>query len=198
MGGVGKKGKASHPPAIGEPNVGAGLQPGSHDRVVVARGDDAERAAAAVQRAQDEGSAAIAAHRDLENRLNAALPTHKTDRGLVSEIGGVQFATGTANLNSKAKEGLAKFAGIVASYPGLKFTIEGHTDNTGRPEVNKELSLKRALAVRDYLVGQGIAASSTDVAGLGSSMPIGDESTAEGRARNRRVEIVVSGAGLGR
>ncbi|MFO0690045.1 MAG: OmpA family protein [Myxococcota bacterium] len=158
----------------------------------------AAKAAAAVQRAQDEGSAAIAAHRDLENRLNAALPTHKTDRGLVSEIGGVQFATGTANLNSKAKEGLAKFAGIVASYPGLKFTIEGHTDNTGRPEVNKELSLKRALAVRDYLVGQGIAASSTDVAGLGSSMPIGDESTAEGRARNRRVEIVVSGAGLGR
>ncbi len=157
----------------------------------------AAKVAAGDQRVRDESAAAVAARRDLEQRLNAALPTRATDRGLVSEIGGVQFATGTANLNAKAKESLAKFAGVVASYPSLKFNVEGHTDNTGSPERNKELSLKRALAVRDYLIGQGIAASSTDVAGLGSSTPIGDETTADGRARNRRVEIVVSGGLLG-
>ncbi len=157
----------------------------------------AAKTAAGDQRVRDESAAAVAARRDLEQRLNAALPTRATDRGLVSEIGGVQFATGTANLNAKAKESLAKFAGVVASYPSLKFNVEGHTDNTGSPERNKELSLKRALAVRDYLIGQGIAASSTDVAGLGSSTPIGDETTADGRARNRRVEIVVSGGLLG-
>ncbi len=157
----------------------------------------AAKEAAGQQRVRDESAAAVAARKDLEQRLNAALPTRATDRGLVSEIGGVQFATGTANLNAKAKESLAKFAGIVASYPSLKFNVEGHTDSTGRPEVNKELSLKRALSVRDYLIGQGIAASSTDVAGLGSSTPIGDETTKDGRARNRRVEIVVSGGLLG-
>ena len=116
-----------------------------------------------------------------------------TDRGLVSEIGGVQFATGTANLTASAREGLAKFSGIVASYPGLRFTVEGHTDNTGTVAANNELSLRRAIAVRDYLINQGVAASSTDVAGLGSSRPVADNTTADGRARNRRVEIVVAG-----
>ncbi|HZL96136.1 MAG TPA: OmpA family protein, partial [Vicinamibacterales bacterium] len=52
---------------------------------------------------------------------------------------------------------------------------------------------RRAIAVRDYLIGQRIAASSIDVAGLGSSQPVADNATADGRARNRRVEIVISG-----
>ena len=108
----------------------------------------------------------------------------------------MQFATGTAEANTAARESLARFAGIVASYPGMKFTVEGHTDNTGSVATNNELSLKRAITVRDYLIGQGVAASSIDVAGLGSSMPIGDNSVADGRARNRRVEIVISGGPL--
>jgi len=58
------------------------------------------------------------------------------------------------------------------------------------------LSLRRAISVRDYLIGQGIAASTTDVAGLGSSAPVSDNLSAAGRARNRRVEIVVSGPPL--
>jgi outer membrane protein OmpA-like peptidoglycan-associated protein len=108
----------------------------------------------------------------------------------------VQFATGTAKLTTSARESLAKFAGIVASYPSLRYVIEGHTDNTGSEATNRELSLKRAISVRDYLIGQGIAASAIDVAGLGSSTPISDNITADGRARNRRVEIVVSGPPL--
>ena len=112
---------------------------------------------------------------------------------MVSEIGGVQFATGTSNLRTAAREGLARFAGIVASYPGLRFTVEGHTDNTGSVATNNELSLRRAIAVRDYLIGQNVAASSIDVDGLGPSRPIADNASAEGRTRNRRVEIIVSG-----
>jgi outer membrane protein OmpA-like peptidoglycan-associated protein len=115
---------------------------------------------------------------------------------LVSEIGGVQFATGTADLTGSAREGLARFSGIVASYPGLRFMVEGHTDNTGAAEANNDLSLRRAIAVRDYLIGQGVAASTIDVAGFGSAQPTADNATAEGRARNRRVEIVVSGGPL--
>jgi outer membrane protein OmpA-like peptidoglycan-associated protein len=139
---------------------------------------------------------AVAARDDLRNRLNAALPTRDSDRGLVSEIGGVQFVTGSAETNASGRESLARFSGIVASYPGLRFNVEGHTDNVGSAATNSELSLRRATTVRDYLIGQGVAASSIDVAGLGLTMPIGDNSTADGRARNRRVEIVISGGPL--
>ena len=128
--------------------------------------------------------------------MNEALPTRDTSRGLVAEIGGVQFATGTANINGGARESLSKFSGIVASYPGLRFKVEGHTDNTGSAAMNTELSLKRAMTVRDYLIERGVPASSIDVAGLGLSTPIGDNSTTAGRERNRRVEIVVSGGPL--
>ncbi len=182
-------------------------------REAVIAGEDAHRAAligAAAATADRESQAAAAAAAEAErvrssaenaakmrtelyNRLQAALPTQMTDRGLVSEIGGVQFATGTSNLTASAREGLAKFSGIVASYPGLRFMVEGHTDNTGTVAANNELSLRRAIAVRDYLINQGVAASSTDVAGLGSSRPVADNTTADGRARNRRVEIVVAG-----
>ena len=155
---------------------------------------NAATAAAATQEAQR--AAALQARQDLRNRLNAALPTEETDRGLVSEVGGVQFATGTANLNASAREGLARFAGIVASYPGLRFNVEGHTDSTGSLATNNELSLRRASAVREYLIGQGIAPERIDVAGLGPSRPIEDNSTDQGRARNRRVEIVLSGGPL--
>jgi outer membrane protein OmpA-like peptidoglycan-associated protein len=154
-------------------------------------------AAAAGERARSEALADEAAQQDLLNRLNAALPTRATDRGLVSEIGDVDFGTGTSNLDAQARESLARFAGVVASYPTLNYGIEGHTDITGSEEKNRELSLKRAIAVRDYLIGQGVPASRMDVAGLGSSRPVASNETAEGRARNRRVEIVVSGGPLG-
>ena len=139
------------------------------------------------------GEAAVAARRDLLGRLNAALPTRESDRGLISEIGGVQFATGDADLNGSGRENLAKFSGIVASYPGLRFNIEGHTDSTGSVATNKELSMQRAMTVRTYLIAHGVPASSIDVAGLGSSTPVADNTTADGRTRNRRVEIVLSG-----
>jgi outer membrane protein OmpA-like peptidoglycan-associated protein len=152
----------------------------------------ASRAATAVE----HDKAAVAARDDLRNRLNEALPTRDSSRGLVAEIGGVQFSTGTANIDSGARESLSKFSGIVASYPGLRFKVEGHTDNTGGVAMNNELSLKRAMTVRDYLIERGVPASSIDVEGLGLSMPIGDNSTTAGRERNRRVEIVVSGGPL--
>ncbi|HET7923422.1 MAG TPA: OmpA family protein [Rhodanobacteraceae bacterium] len=165
-----------------------------------ARVDEQRRAAAAAateaERARSASENAARLRLELLGRLDAALPTRVTERGLVSEIGGVQFATGTSELNGPAREALARFSGVVASYPGLRFNVEGHTDNTGNPTANSELSLRRAIAVRDYLIGQGVAASTIDVAGLGSSRPMADNTTAQGRAKNRRVEIVVSGGPL--
>ena len=156
----------------------------------------AATAAAQAATEQEAARASAQARHDLMTRLNQALPTEETDRGVVSQVGGVQFATGTANLSPQARESLARFAGIVASYPGLKFKIEGHTDSTGSDQTNQELSTKRAIAVRDYLIGQHVPASSIDAEGLGSSHPIADNDTADGRARNRRVEIVITGGAL--
>jgi outer membrane protein OmpA-like peptidoglycan-associated protein len=165
-----------------------------------------ERGAAATQQAV-EAAARLAAEQAqarawaearalLLNRLSAVLPTRETDRGLVSEIGGVQFATGTANLNPPARESLARFSGIVASYPDLRFTVEGHTDNVGSDATNSELSLRRALSVRDYLISLGVPSGSFEVEGFGPWQPVADNTSAEGRARNRRVEIVISGGML--
>lgn len=131
-------------------------------------------------------------------RLNRALPTHETERGLVAEIAGVQFATGAATLNPDAREALARFSGIVVTYPELRFKVEGHTDSTGSDATNRALSLARAITVRDYLIGQGIAATTIEVEGLGPDRPVDDNATAAGRARNRRVEIVLTGGPVGR
>jgi outer membrane protein OmpA-like peptidoglycan-associated protein len=157
------------------------------DRAAVAAASAADRAATA---------AASAARAELLGRLNSALPTRDTPRGLVSEIGGVQFATAMSDIDAAGREGVSKFAGIVASYPELHFTVEGHTDSVGSITTNNDLSLRRANSVRDYLINQGVRASSIDVAGFGSSMPQGDNATAQGRANNRRVDIVVSGGPL--
>jgi outer membrane protein OmpA-like peptidoglycan-associated protein len=81
----------------------------------------------------------------------------------------------------------------VASYPELTFRIEGHTDNVGSDLTNNELSLRRAISVRDYLISLGVPASSIEVEGYGPYRPVADNATNDGRARNRRVEIVISG-----
>ncbi len=133
------------------------------------------------------------ARADLTARLNRALPTRQTERGIVAEIAGVQFAIGAATLNPDAREGLARFAGIVGVYPSLRFRVEGHTDITGSHETNMTLSFARAISVQDYLIGQGVAASSIEVEGLGPDQPIADNESKEGRARNRRVEIILTG-----
>ena len=133
------------------------------------------------------------ARADLTARLNRALPTRQTDRGIVAEIAGVQFATGAVTLNPGAREALARFAGIVGVYPSLSFKVEGHTDTTGSDETNRKLSLARAMTVRDYLIGQGVDAASIKVEGLGPLRPVADNATSEGRARNRRVEIILTG-----
>ncbi|MBM2853284.1 MAG: OmpA/MotB domain protein [Steroidobacteraceae bacterium] len=133
------------------------------------------------------------ARADLTARLNRALPTRQTERGIVAEIAGVQFAIGAATLNTDAREALARFAGIVGVYPSLRFKVEGHTDNTGSYETNQTLSFARAISVQDYLIGQGVDASSIETEGLGPDQPIAGNETREGRARNRRVEIILTG-----
>jgi outer membrane protein OmpA-like peptidoglycan-associated protein len=180
--------------AAAEAAAGAERERAAHAAAEQQRATEVAIERAARLAAQEADARARAeARAQLLNRLNAVLPTRESERGLVSEIGGVQFATATANLNPPARESLARFSGIVASYPELRFTIEGHTDNVGSDVTNHELSLRRAISVRDYLMSLGVPASSIEVQGHGPNRPVADNTSADGRARNRRVEIVLSG-----
>lgn len=79
---------------------------------------------------------------------------------------------------------------MMKSNPELKLSVEGHTDNVGTPASNKTLSEARAKSVVSALVGQGIAADRLSPVGYGKDKPVADNGTEEGRAKNRRVELV--------
>ena len=156
--------------------------------------EQAKQAQQAAERAEAEKHALRAR---LLDQFNRVLPTTDTPRGLVVNMGDVLFDTGKAELRSPAREALARLSGIVLNYPELRLEIEGHTDNTGGEQMNQKLSEQRAEAVRQYLLTQGLAAGPLSAKGLGESMPVEDNSTAAGRQKNRRVELIVSGAVIG-
>jgi outer membrane protein OmpA-like peptidoglycan-associated protein len=133
----------------------------------------------------------------LLEQFNRVLPTTDSPRGLVVNMGDVLFDTGKSDLRIDAREALAKLSGIVLNYPSLRLGIEGHTDSTGNPEFNQTLSEQRAAAVRDYLIKQGLDAGSLSSQGFGMNDPVADNSTTQGRQKNRRVEIIVSGEVIG-
>ena len=109
----------------------------------------------------------------------------------------VLFKTGSFELLPGARERLAKISGIVLAYPSLHLQVEGHTDSVGGDEYNQQLSEKRAGAVRDYLVQQGISDGAIEARGFGKTDPVASNETAEGRQQNRRVEMVISGDAIG-
>jgi outer membrane protein OmpA-like peptidoglycan-associated protein len=88
-------------------------------------------------------------------------------------------------------------AGIVSGHPGLRLDVEGHTDSVGGDDYNQRLSERRGEVVRDYLIQQGMPASSVTAKGLGKTQPVASNDTAEGRQQNRRVEIAISGEVIG-
>jgi outer membrane protein OmpA-like peptidoglycan-associated protein len=161
----------------------------------------AQAAQAAAEKAQREAAQAEAEKQQLRQQLleqlNAVLATKDTDRGLVVTMADVLFDSGKYTLRPAAREKLAKLAGIVIAHPGLKLAAEGHTDSTGSPEFNQTLSIKRAQAVEQYLVSQGLASDSVSAAGFGDTQPIAPNNTAAGRQQNRRVELIVSGEVIG-
>ncbi|MBX9732631.1 MAG: OmpA family protein [Chitinophagaceae bacterium] len=103
----------------------------------------------------------------------------------------VLFNTGTAVLTKASKLELEKVVKAMNDYASLKLYVEGHTDNAGSDKINLPLSLKRANAVKAYLVSRKVEATRLVTDGLGSSKPIADNKTAKGKALNRRVEFRV-------
>ena len=133
----------------------------------------------------------------LRQQLNQVLQTQETARGLIVNLSDVLFAFNQYALKPEAREKLAKVSGILLAYPDLKVQVEGYTDNVGTTQYNLTLSQQRGDAVRDYLISQGVAAANVTSTGYGMSNPIADNSTAAGRAQNRRVNLVVSGSAIG-
>ena len=107
------------------------------------------------------------------------------------ENSGVYFATEKYNINAKSEETLNKLANIFKEYPDTNILVEGHTDNTGSESYNLTLSKNRAQAVTNFLTDHGIAANRFDTKWYGEAQPKYDNSTAEGRSKNRRVEIAI-------
>lgn len=103
-------------------------------------------------------------------------------------LDGVSFAPGSALLTREARLQLEDIAAWAASEPGV-IEIRGYTDDSGNPESNRSLSLRRAVAVRDLLMERGLPSARLKPLGYGSADPVADNATPEGRARNRRVEI---------
>ena len=133
----------------------------------------------------------------LKDQLNQVLATRETARGLIVNMSDVLFDTGQYTLKPGAREKLAKVSGILLAYPDLKLQVEGYTDNIGSDEFNQKLSEERADSVREYLASQGVTQTNISSAGYGKNDPIADNATSEGRAENRRVQLVVSGTSIG-
>ena len=155
---------------------------------------DAERARQAAAQAEAEKGQLRA---QLLAQLNSILQTRDSARGLIVNMSDVLFDTGSYTLKPGAREKLAKISGIVLAHPGLMLQIEGHTDSVGGDEFNQQLSERRASSVREFLAEQGVSPSSISARGFGKTQPVASNETAEGRQRNRRVELVVNGDAIG-
>jgi outer membrane protein OmpA-like peptidoglycan-associated protein len=151
----------------------------------------------AEQSAQMAAQQAAQARERLRQQLNQVLQTTETARGLIVNMSDVLFDFNKYTLKPEAREKLAKVSGILLAYPNLKLQVEGYTDNIGSEEYNQKLSEERAGGVKDYLVSQNVVDANVTSAGFGKSHPVADNSTSSGRAQNRRVELVVSGAAIG-
>ena len=144
-----------------------------------------------------EQKAALQKERDaLAARLGGALEkvasTTRTARGLVVNLPGISFDTGKATLKPATRVTVGKLAGILLMIPELNIRVEGYTDSTGSAATNRKLSEDRARNVADLLREQGIDGERMVSEGYGAENPVASNATAEGRAQNRRVEIIVA------
>ena len=118
---------------------------------------------------------------------------HGSDSDLPKQIvfDNLNFDTGTTRLTPESQPTVTNLITIMKCFPNSQYRLEGHTDNTGDPAANKTLSMDRANAIRDLLVQGGVDSSRLSTEGYGADKPIASNDTDEGRARNRRTELIV-------
>lgn len=168
-----------------------------------------QEAASASARAASEAARADSLRRVAEEtnaRLNDALNNvrqlvseitnlRETTRGLVISLSDVLFDVNRATLRAGGAQNIRRIAEILRQYPDNQISVEGHTDATGSDAYNQKLSEDRAASVRAALVAGGVESGRITSRGFGESQPVATNNTAEGRQQNRRVEVIVLGAG---
>ena len=146
---------------------------------------------AAAAAAQAQANAAQDRVRALEAQLRD-MEAQQTERGLLVTLGDVLFAFNKAELSAQAAPRLDKLANFLKQFPDRKLLIEGYTDSVGGDSYNQSLSERRAQSVRDALVQRGVDSSRITALGYGKAHPVADNASPEGRAMNRRVEIIIT------
>jgi len=146
---------------------------------------------AEAEKSKAEAMVAEERAKKLEEQI-ANLQASKSERGLVITLGDVLFDTNKSELRSGAQYTIDKLAAFLAEYSTRKALIEGFTDSTGSTEYNLSLSERRAEAVRNALASRGIDYNRLMTRGYGVAFPVASNETAEGRQRNRRVEVIIS------
>ncbi|HIP02805.1 MAG TPA: hypothetical protein EYG75_04760 [Campylobacterales bacterium] len=127
-----------------------------------------------------------------KNRLKAALFCQKKFRTILFR-GKIEFAYNKANIKASSYRLLNSLADVAKECSHEMITISGYTDSDGSESYNKRLSTNRASAVRYYLISRGVSSKKLKAVGYGESNPIADNSTKEGKAKNRRIEFNVKG-----
>jgi outer membrane protein OmpA-like peptidoglycan-associated protein len=129
----------------------------------------------------------------LEGKLNSVDYTANMTNKLGDKSYSIEFETGSSTIKEISKDILDRIFVDVTATDGTKVIVSGHTDNTGSPQINKNLSEARAKSVADYLISKGIPVVRVSSVGYGQDKPIADNSTSSGRAKNRRVSIELMG-----
>jgi len=127
---------------------------------------------------------------DLQSEL---IRVGKDERGTIISMDAIVFEPGSTTLKSDFQSNLSKIADVLKEYKDFKLVIEGHTDNKGSASFNRKLSEERAANVMNYLVVEGVSGDRMTAVGRGFEKPVADNKTAEGRAQNRRVELIIQG-----
>lgn len=146
----------------------------------------AEEAALARREAQLASEQAESLRRRLEH-----MQLRETDRGVVVTLGDVLFETGESELKSEAANNVQDVVELLTTESDKRIRIEGHTDSQGNADFNKRLSELRAEAVEQALISAGIDQSRITVVGLGEDFPIASNDSADGRGKNRRVDVIL-------
>jgi outer membrane protein OmpA-like peptidoglycan-associated protein len=128
---------------------------------------------------------------ELKRRLPDAAVEREGDKLYVALPSGILFDVDKDQVKPEARKSLSTAAEVLVKYPDTYVAVEGHTDSTGSYDYNQSLSERRAMRVRDVLVGFGVPPARLSVRGYGETDPIADNSTAEGRQRNRRVQLEI-------
>jgi outer membrane protein OmpA-like peptidoglycan-associated protein len=125
-----------------------------------------------------------------KKELEKVAETKRTENGLLVQLkNDILFDTGSAVLKPEAIDQIGQVADILAKYSDDRVRIEGHTDAQGTNAKNEELSLRRADAVKRILLGRGVQEKQITALGMGEVRPVADNGSADGRAKNRRVEL---------